>query len=117
MQLQPRLWANYVCYPPISYGTVAAANTTAVILKHVEGDFERVANFNLTGDISNNTIEINYDTYNLIQRVIPELEEAYYKQYTYYDLEFDYNEKKRSVNILDQNFATAINDQLTKILK
>lgn len=98
-------------------GTVAAANTTAVILKHVEGDFERESNFNLTGDTSGNTIEMNYDTYALVQRVIPELEEAYYKQYTYYNFEFDYNEKKRSVNILDQNFAAAINDQLTKILK
>lgn len=98
-------------------GTVAAANTTSVILKHVEGDFERESNFNLKGDISGNTIEINYDTYTLIQRVIPELEESYFKQYSYYEFEFDYNEQKRSINVLDDSYSGKINDQLTKILK
>jgi len=95
--------------------TVASCNTSAVILQHVEGDFDVSADFNLTG--TTETVTMNHDTYILLKQNIPATEEIYFKKYSSYDLEFDLNEKQREISLLDESYVDDINDQLTRILE
>jgi len=97
--------------------TVSSANTTAVILRNIDGDFDRDSNFNIVGKDSNLTIEIKFDTYNLLKQVIPVSEEAYFTKLTAYDYEETLNENKRDIKLVEEPQAESLNRQLTDILK
>lgn len=97
--------------------TVAAANTSAVILKHITGDWDRETSFTVTGDKSGETIEIAAGSYTLLQQVIPEVEEVFYSPYTFYDYESDLNEQKRDIHLVSGYYAEKLNDQLTDLIK
>lgn len=94
---------------------VAACTTSVVTLKHVVGNFNLNSNYNITGD--SNTVTINFEKYKLLQQNIPIDEEQYFKQYTDYELEFDINEQQREIVVLDESYASDINDKLTKALE
>lgn len=100
-----------------TYATVAFANTTTTVLKHISGDWDRESAFSVTGDKSNTTIEIAPGTYKLLQQVIPAVEEVYYSPYTYYEYEMDLNEKKRDIKLVAGFYADDLNTQLTEIMK
>jgi hypothetical protein len=97
--------------------TVSSANTTAVILRNIDGDFDRDSNFNIVGKDSNQTIEIKFDTYNLLKQVIPTAEETYFSKLSAYDYEEKLNESKRDLKLIEEQQADNLNRQLTDILR
>lgn len=98
--------------------TVAAANNTYVLLQHISGDWSTMTtDFNVIGEDSQETIEFNYDTYNLIKNVIPADEQIYFSPYYYFDYEVESNEQKRKIYLIDDNYKTAVNDQLDELMK
>jgi hypothetical protein len=107
----------YIQNDTASRATVAGVTSTEVILKHINGGFDRNSNFTLIGEDSKVSIEMQFDEYKLIQQVIPIEEEIYFKQYTAYDYEADINESKRNISLVQSSIAQNLNDDLTRILK
>jgi len=75
------------------------------------------SNFDVTGDTSGVTINFDYETYTLIKDVIPSVEQVYFSPYYYYDYEFELNEQKRNVYLVDSDYANRVNKQLDDLLK
>jgi len=101
-----------------SVATVSAANTSAVILKHVSGDWSTMTtNFDVTGDDSKQTINFDHSTYTLLQNVIPADEQVYFSPYSYFDLELEKNELKRNIYLVDDSYTVTLNDQLDNLMK
>lgn len=96
---------------------VAAANTTSVILKHIEGGFDRVSNYNLIGKTSGANINIKFDTYKLLQQNISVEEEVYFAKYYAYTQEESLNENKRGIVLVENFLANELNNKLTDTLK
>jgi hypothetical protein len=88
-----------------------------VILRNIDGDFDRDSNFNIVGKDSNQTIEIKFDTYNLLKQVIPTAEETYFSKLSAYDYEEKLNESKRDLKLIEEQQADNLNRQLTDILR
>jgi hypothetical protein len=97
--------------------TVSSANSTGIILKNINGSFERLSNYTLVGKKSGVEVEIDFDSYILLQQCIPVDEEVYYSQYSYYSYEEDLNEKKRDLSLVENYYADDINLSLTEVLK
>lgn len=98
--------------------TVATSNTTYVTLQHITGDWsEMTSNFDVVGDTSKVTINFNYETYTLIKDVIPAAEQVYFSPYYFYDYEFELNEQKRDIYLVDSDYANRVNKQLDDLLK
>lgn len=98
--------------------TVATSDTTYIALQHITGDWsEMTSNFDVTGDTSGVTINFDYETYTLIKDVIPSVEQVYFSPYYYYDYEFELNEQKRNVYLVDSDYANRVNKQLDDLLK
>lgn len=98
--------------------TVASSNTTSITLQHIEGDWGNVSiDFDITGDESSITANLDSTSYTLLKHVIPEVEQIYFSSYSYYDYEEDLNEKKRKIYLVDENYADKLNRQLDDLMK
>lgn len=97
--------------------TVASANTTSVVLQHISGDWSTmIADFDVTGDDSNETITFNHDTYTLLQNVIPADEQIYFSPLYYFDYEVELNETKRKIFLVDRAYKDKLNEQLDDLM-
>ena len=97
--------------------TVASANTTSVVLQHISGDWSTMtADFDVTGDDSNETITFNHDTYTLLQNVIPADEQIYFSPLYYFDYEVELNETKRKIFLVDRAYKDKLNEQLDDLM-
>lgn len=98
--------------------TVASCTNDYVVLKHIDGDWDGpTSNFNVTGDDSNITVTFDYNSYKLIQHVIPELEQIYFTKYSAYDFLLDLNEQKRAISLVEKDYAHELNKQLEDLMK
>jgi hypothetical protein len=78
-----------------------------------------------TGDYTENTIEVNVNTYANIATTTSTVTVPYGKQVkveiskqvkTYYEYEIDYNERNRTINLLKPEFVNASTDELKRVL-
>jgi len=100
-----------------SIAEVTWANTTSCVIQHVIGDFTSNTNYTVTGEQSGVTATVNAGTHLTIQNVIPEEEQVYYSRYTAYDEEFEENEAKRDIYLVDNVYSDKLNKQLSEILE
>lgn len=97
--------------------TVSYANTSTVIFKHVTGDFTSNTNYTIIGQTSGASILVDATTHNVIQQTIPENESIYYKAVTAYEYEEELNEKKRSIQLVEDVYKQNLNKQLDNLLR
>lgn len=100
-----------------SIAEITWANTSSCVVQHVVGDFTSNTNYTVTGEQSGVTATINAGTHLTLQHVIPEEEQIYYSRYTAYDEEFEENESKRDIYLVDNVYSDKLNTQLGELLK
>lgn len=96
---------------------VAFANTSAVVFKHVTGDFTSNTNYTIVGQTSGVSIQVAADTHTTIQQTIPENELIYYKAVSAYEYEEELNESKRSIKLVEDVYKQNLNKQLDTLLR
>lgn len=100
-----------------SIAEITWANTSSCVVQHIVGDFTSNTNYTATGEQSGVTATINAGTHLTLQHVIPEEEQIYYSRYTAYDEEFEENESKRDIYLVDNVYSDKLNTQLGELLK
>lgn len=118
----------YVNSDSATRATVSWANTSSVVLRHVEGTFSTVTNFTLTSDSVGVVATANASSYaNFIdftdangipvENVIPVGEEVYFSKVVSYDEELTLNDRKRNLYLVDVKNKSALNKQLRELMK
>lgn len=96
---------------------VAGSSDGIVTLQHIEGDWDREVDFTVT-DVDNTlTVTVQAATYLKLTDVIPIIEQIYYSQYSVYQYELDTNERRRNIYLVSDGSTSALNKQLTDLLK
>lgn len=91
--------------------TVTWANTTTITIQDIVGDF---STGNIIGDDTGATATI--DSTSEPHYVIPEEELIYYKRQSSYQYEFNLNEAKRNIYVLQHPYKEAFNKQLNELM-
>lgn len=97
--------------------TVAWSNTSSCVIQHITGDFSANTDYNVTSDLTEQTISLDGTTLTLLRQVIPSSEEVYFSQVTAYDNELELNEKKRDIYLADTANKQDLNQQLENLLR
>lgn len=98
----------------VANGDVTFANTTTVIVQHVEGGFVANSSYTLTGNRSSANAVVTAQ--NLIQQNIPDTEVLYYSTVSLYDYENELNESKRSIQLIDNRYSSTIERQFINLM-
>jgi len=94
-------------------GTVAFANTSTVVLKHIAGTWQ--SNVSVTfanSSAANATITSVTD----ISQPIPTDELAYWASVSFYDKEAEENEKKKNIRLLNASYLSLIERDMKELL-
>lgn len=95
-------------------GTVAFANSTTVILKHVTGVWDA----GLMVYAGNNaSINATITTANTTTRCIPDAELAYWTPVTWFDYEYELNEAKRNIQLISSVYVNKIERDMKELLQ
>ena len=98
------------------YGTVAWANTSAVTVQHIYGDWEAGSDYTVT--IRGTSTSLTVDAESVTEtNVIPASEEKYFSSVSTFDKETEENERKREIYLIDAANAKRLNKQLNDIMK
>jgi len=97
------------------YGTVTWANTSAITIQHVYGDWTAGSDYTVTKRGASDTYTVDADSVSTHQ-VINENEEVYFSAVNAYDFENDLNEKKRELFLIDADNASSLNKQLNDMM-
>lgn len=101
-------------YPPTTmFGTVAFANTSTVMLKHITGTW-------MPGIMSyagnNVSISATIDTATVVNQCIPISEVGYWTPVSFYDVDAEENEKKKHIRLLSSNYINLIERDMKELL-
>jgi hypothetical protein len=99
-----------------SVAFVSWANTSAFNIKHVTGDFSSNSTYTATGQTSGITVTANGDSHSVLKTVIPTDELTYYTQVTAYQDEFEKNEAKKNIDVLQKSYANKLQSDLKEVL-
>lgn len=102
---------------PSTYGTVAWANTTHMMIKDIRGTFAANNNYEIIGDTSEATATVDASTYQSLTDVIPANERVYYSPVSAFDVEVEANESRREIFLIDERYKERVNKELTRVLK
>lgn len=95
-------------------GTVAFANTSTVILKHVNGVWSTGSFMVYAGN--NATIDANITTANTTSWCIPVDEIGYWTSVSHYEVHAEENEKKKHIRLLSSNYINLIERDMKELL-
>jgi len=96
---------------------VAGSLNGIVTLQHINGDWDRQSDFVVNAVDGSKSITLKANSYKKLYDVIPEVEQIYYSQYSVYDYEFDINERRRDIYLVQDASTSILNKQLTDLLK
>jgi hypothetical protein len=101
---------------PSANAFVSFANTSTVIVQHVDGGFieEDPINYVLTGRDTGATAAVISET--TLKQNIPIDEVIYYSPYSFYDYEEELNQQKNRINLIDNRYSSTIERQLRQLL-
>ena len=114
-QVPPLL--SVVKYPGPSIpvlGTVAFANSSTVVLKHVTGVWD-AGNMVYAGN--NASINATITAANTTARCIPDAESTYWSPVTWFDYEYELNEAKRSIQLISSAYVNKIERDMKELLQ
>ena len=97
--------------------TISFANTSTITIRDIRGTFESNTNITVTGETSGVTATLDHTTWKLITHVIPFGEQIYYSPLYAYDYEFEQNELKREIYLLEPAYTEKVNKQLSDLLQ
>jgi hypothetical protein len=96
-------------------GTVAFANTTTVILKHINGVWS-TGNFMVYAG-NNASINATITTANVTTWCIPQDELTYWSPVTYFEYEYEINEAKRNIQLVSSVYVNKIERDMKELLQ
>jgi hypothetical protein len=96
-----------------NYGYATFSNSTVVTVKHVTGTFS--ANNTINGRFSNTTAVVVTSTE--VANTIAATEGQFWEPVSYYVDEFENNENKKRIKLMDARFAQRAENELRKIMR
>jgi len=100
-----------------TYAEVTWSNTSYCMIKHVIGDFSSNNNYTCLSETSNQTFTVNAESVSTITNVIPLDEVVYFSPVRCYDYEFELNENKRDLYLVDNTQTNILNKQLSELME
>lgn len=100
----------------VASGEIVFANTTVCNVKNIIGDFSSETDYTITND-AGITATVNAASVSTNRQVIPAVEVVYYKAISYYDYEFELNENKKKIFLVDKANSKTLSNQLTDLLR
>lgn len=115
-----------VIYDTTNKGTVISADATTVTIQHIIGSFypnnddtdlptTRPHVINITGEDSGIVATTSQST--ILARPIPVNEVGLWAPVSAYDYEFELNEKRKSITLIENTLTGAITEQLTRVMR
>lgn len=97
---------------------IAYVDTTdnICILRHIRGDFYKNSNYSVRGEISGVTRTVDVSSYEELHKPIKDEEDVYYSPVYAYNYEEDLNQRKKSIRLIDKQYAETMQSQLTGTL-
>jgi hypothetical protein len=99
---------------PVANAFVSFANSTTLMVQHIDGSFSANSQYVLSGRESEATAVVTLVT--TIKENIPPTEALYYSPYSFYDLEEETNQQKNKINLIDNRYASTVERQLRQLL-
>lgn len=96
-----------------TYALVTAVTTTGVICQHTTGAF--AATNSITGQESGATATI--DTVTTVSETLASTDTLYWSATTFYDYEYDKNEAKRDIKLIDVRYKGQAEDELRRTMR
>lgn len=97
-----------------NYAEVLYTEGNVCMYQHVYGDF--LNGVTLVGETSKVERTAAADS-TLVQNVIPEDEQVYYRPVSFYEIETNKNEEKREIFLIDKLYSERLNTELENLLK
>lgn len=116
--------------------TISTSNSSNMIIKHIFGSFCANTDFTIEGKDSRVTATVtafspgaDIATLNslsiqtvpnqgpVLYNIIPRVEAIYYEPVTAYDLEFEQNEAKRNIYLIEKSYVNQIMNDLTEVMR
>lgn len=97
-------------------GDVKAIKNSSLVINNVTGGFDVTAGS--IGSILNDleTVSKTVTAVTTINIAIPEVEAIYWEPVSFYDYENELNESRKSINLIDRQFLTQIEDEMVELL-
>ena len=97
---------------PVANAYVTFANTSTLVVQHLDGGFQANASYVLTSSTANATVS----GVTTIKQNFANNEALYYSSYSYYDYENEINEQKRSIKLLDNRYTATVERQFRQLM-
>jgi hypothetical protein len=95
------------------FGTVAFANSSTVVLKHITGTWSAGS---LTYAGNNASISATITSASVLNQCIPIDEVGYWTPVSFYDVDAEENEKKKHIRLLSSNYINLIERDMKELL-
>lgn len=96
-----------------NYGFVTFSNSSVVTVKHVTGSFN--TSDNITGRFSNNSATVVTAT--IVSTTLADTESQFWEPVSYFVDEFEKNETKKRIKLMDVRYASRAENELRKIMR
>lgn len=97
--------------------TIGAVKDSAIIIKHITGDFSTTGGSIGTLTNESNTVSKSVTGTTNIYYGIPLAEVAYWEPVSFYEYENESNEAKKNINLVDRQYLDLIEDQMIELLR
>lgn len=94
-------------------GFVTFSSTNSISLQHIQGEFSLTRG--ITGRTSKATANISSIT--ILSNVIPENEQVFFSPISVYDYEYEINESKKNIQLLEKRFLPLIQTRFKELIK
>jgi len=97
---------------PVANAYITFANTSTLVVQHLDGGFQANASYVLSSSTANATVT----SVTTIKQNFENNEALYYSSYSYHDYENELNEQKRSINLLDNRYTATVERQFRQLM-
>lgn len=94
-------------------GYVTFSNSNSVSLQHIQGEFSLTRT--IVGRKSG--VEANISSITTLSNVIPENEQVFFSPVSAYDYEYEINESKKNIQLLEKRFLPLIQTRFKELIK
>ena len=106
--------SQYNGVTPVANGFVAFANSTVLMVQHIEGTFTGTLTYTVKGETSEANASVSHAS--MIKQNFANNEAIYYSSYTYYDYENELNAQKQAINLIDNRYSSTIERQFKQLM-
>lgn len=95
-----------------NYAWVSSANSTAIVIQHINGNFANSSN--ITGKTSGATATVNVAT--VSATTIAFTDSPFWKPVSYFEYEHELNEQKKEIQLIDVRYRDSVESELKRVM-